>query len=229
MADVISSQDNTESIQETLNHSDFGHWMYEHRKAFMSAVVMAFIAISGWLLYKQYVLKQAKEQSAMVSTFEQTVMTEFRASKLTPAEFAQKFQALDVKVKTSPSMLPVILEATQTMDSKNETALAVTLLKEVVESIGVKSPFYIFIAFNYAALSEKAGQTDEAIKTLETYVAQGFKVMLPMAYLELGRLYIAKSDTAKAKKNFDYIIANYPNDELAKMARLYLQQLPAAQ
>jgi len=54
-------------------------------------------------------------------------------------------------------------------------------------------------------------------------------VMLTKAYMDLGRLYLAKNDNAKAKTNFDYIIANYPNDELAKMARMYLQQVPAAQ
>jgi Tfp pilus assembly protein PilF len=83
----------------------------------------------------------------------------------------------------------------------------------------------MFLVQNYAAIAESNGDNDQAISVLESYIASGNKVFLTKAYLDLGRLYILKNDQTRAKKNLDYIIANHPNDELAKLARLYLQRM----
>ncbi len=217
------------TLQQTLDKTDFGHWMFEHRKSFIAAVVVAFVGASAVLLFKQYQNKKAQEHSAEVAQFEMTVAAELRAGKVAPTDFATKYQALAPEVKASPSMLPVALLTATYLDGKGESVMAESVLGDVVNSIGAKSPLYVLVAHSYAALAEKNGKADEAIKTLEAYIAEGHKVMLTKAYLDLGRLYLAKGDNAKAKTNFDYIIANAPNDELAKMARMYLQQVPAAQ
>ncbi len=217
------------TLQQTLDKTDFGHWMFEHRKSFIAAVVVAFVGASGVLLFKQYQHKKAQERSAEVAQFDMAVAAELRAGKVTPVEFDSKYKALSSDVKASPSMLPVALQTAAYLDGKGESAMAEGVLKDVVTAIGAKSPLYVLVAHSYAALAEKNGKADEAIKTLEAYIAEGHKIMITKAYLDLGRLYLAKNDTAKAKTNFDYIIANHPNDELAKMARMYLQQIPAAQ
>ena len=229
MSETTANQGTEATLQETLDRTDFGHWMYEHRKSFIAAIVAAFVGASGVLLFKQYQNKEARERSAEVHQFETTVAAELRAGKLTPAEFDAKYKALPSELKASPSMLPTALQTAVYLDGKGESAMAEGVLKDVVTAIGAKSPFYVLVAHSYAALAEKNGKADEAIKTLEAYIAEGHKVMLTKAYMDLGRLYLAKNDNAKAKTNFDYIIANYPNDELAKMARMYLQQVPAAQ
>ena len=161
--------------------------------------------------------------------FEVGAVADLKAKKMTPEEFATKFNALDGKVKVTPAMVPVATDAARTMVEMGDAARAQSVLKPLVETNGVtaSSTAYMFIALNYAALAETNGDNDEAIRVLESYTKSGHKVMLAKAYLDLGRLYLAKGDQAKAKTNLDYIVANYPNDELAKLARLYLQKLTA--
>ncbi len=77
MADA-STETNSLTLEESLNKTDFGHWLYEHRKSFIAAVVLVFIGASGWLLYKQYAKKQAQEYSAQVYLFEQGALKELR-------------------------------------------------------------------------------------------------------------------------------------------------------
>lgn len=72
---------------------------------------------------------------------------------------------------------------------------------------------------------EKLGKTDEAISILEPLAQNKDGLMPAKISLELGRLYLAKGEKGKAQTQFDYIINTFPNDELAKMAKLYLQQL----
>jgi outer membrane protein assembly factor BamD (BamD/ComL family) len=43
--------------------------------------------------------------------------------------------------------------------------------------------------------------------------------------LDLGRMYLLQNEKGKAQTQFDYIISNFPNDEYAKLAKLYLSQM----
>lgn len=225
MAESTMPTESTQTLEQSLNKTDFGHWMYEHRKSFIGAVVATFVLASGWLAYRQYSMNAAKELAAQVYQFEKTVLTEFRTDKLPAAELMAKFTALDAGVKASPVMLPVALEAATLLDSKGDAQNAAKLLSEVAAQVKPTSAFYLLLVTTHAALLEKTAQVPQAIAAWEAYVASGNKVILAKAYLELGRLYLAQGDAAKAKTNFDYIVANYPNDELAKLARLYLQKL----
>jgi predicted negative regulator of RcsB-dependent stress response len=218
----------TGTLEESLNSTDFGHWLYEYRKAFIAAIGVVFVAASGWLLWKQAKASQLREMASQVHRFETANLEELRSGKIAPAEFVTRFSALDADVRSSTPMVPVALQASQIMNEKGSPAEALAVLKPLADNVAPKDTAFIFLAHNYATLAENNGQSDEAIKVLEAYVASGHKVFLVKAYLDLGRLYLAKNDATSAKKNLDYIVANHPNDELAKMARLYLQRVPAA-
>ena len=72
---------------------------------------------------------------------------------------------------------------------------------------------------------EKLGKTDEAITTLENVLKQEEAFMKPLVAVELGRLYLTKGEKGKAQTQFDYVISTFPNDEHAKLAKLYLAQM----
>jgi predicted negative regulator of RcsB-dependent stress response len=222
MANTVPASENT--LEDSLNRTDFGHWLFENRKAFIAAVVVVFVSASSWLIYKQMMTKNAQEFSAIVYKFEVDSIEPLKAGKLSIEDFAAQFKALQAEAKSSPSMIPLALEVANFVEGKDKPAVAQDILKDVVDAVGASSPFYIFVAHNYAALAEKNGQTDVAIKVMDDYIKSGHKIMLVKAYLDLGRLHLLKGNKAEAKTQFDYIVGNYPNDELAKLARLYLQQ-----
>ncbi len=227
MADTTTAptSSSTNTLEESLNKTDFGHWLYENRKLFIAAVLVVFVIASGWLFYKQMEKQEAQKYSAEVYAFEMAYMEGFRTGKLAIADFVTKFNALSLKAKTSPSMLPLVLEATRFMDEKGESKKAEEMLKVVIESLGVKSSYYVFLAFNYASLLEKNGNAQAALAIYADYVKAGQKLMLAQAYLELGRLHLKLSQMTEAKTHLDFVVANYPNDEATKLAKLYLQQV----
>jgi predicted negative regulator of RcsB-dependent stress response len=223
MADTTTAPTNT--LEESLNKTDFGHWMYENRKLFIAAVFVVFVIASGWLFYKQMQKQEAQKNSAEVYAFEMENMEGFRTGKLAIADFLTKFNALSLNAKTSPSMLPIVLEASRFMDEKGESKKAEEMLKVVIEALGVKSPYYVFLAFNYASLLEKNGNAQAALTVYADYVKAGQKLMLAQAYLELGRVHLKLGQMTEAKTHLDFVVANYPNDEATKLAKLYIQKL----
>lgn len=227
MSEATSTQNPNVTLEESLNNTDMGHWIYEHRKSFMASVIVVLLGTVCYVIWKQQQAAELDRLAAQVHVFEKAALEELRGGKMTPADFVSKFQALPKDVQTASPMVPVALSAANLLREKGDGANAYAILKLMMKEGGVKtsSLSYMFLVQNYAAMAETQGDTDEAIRVLEAYVASGNQVFLTKAYLDLGRLYLAKNDQAKAKKNLDYIIANHPNDELAKVARLYLQKM----
>ena len=232
MSEIASTQapDSSQSgatLEQSLNKTDMGHWIYEHRKSFIAAIAVVLVGTIGFVGYKQQQKAELGRLSDQVSKFESTAVADLKAKKMPAAEFVASFKALDSKLQTTPSMVPVAIDSAAALREMGETKAAQEILKPMVSDKGLKasSAAYMFVALNYAALAESNGESDEAIRVLEAYVASGHKVFLTKAYLDLGRLYLAKKDTARAKTNLDYIVNNHPNDEMAKLARLYLQRL----
>lgn len=227
MAETTHANAPEATLEETLNKTDFGHWIFERRKPFLFAVALVFLGSCGWLWWKQAQKTRLQELAGEVHQFEMSALKELRDGKLDVADFTTRFTALPADVKTSAAMVPVALDAANLLREKGDAKIALQVLDQVVKSFPPTSPAYAFLIQPYVALAEDGGETSQAITMLEAYVASGQKVFLTKAYLDLGRLYLAKNEANKAKPNFEYIVANHPNDELAKLARLYLQRMTA--
>ena len=76
-----------------------------------------------------------------------------------------------------------------------------------------------------AVVLEKLGNVDGAIASLEG-INKHKEVLLPAKIsVELGRLYLKKGEKGKAQTQFENVVNTYPNDDQARVAKLYLAQL----
>ena len=216
-----TTQDQT--IEQTLNKTDFGHMIFENRKVFFAAILAVLVVVTGYLVWKQVNHSQSLDQSVKVFEFQTGVWNDVKTGKTEVPQLITAFDGLDESVRTSPSMLPVALEIGKFLFDKGSFAEADSILAKV---FGTKQPVAaFFIGMQRAVVLEKLGKTDEAIAILET-LSQNKEVLMPAkVFLELGRLYIAKGDKGKAQTQFDYIVSTYPNEEQAKLAKLYLAEL----
>jgi tetratricopeptide (TPR) repeat protein len=119
-------------------------------------------------------------------------------------------------------MVPVALEMGKFLYDKGQFADAESILSKVDTKHPVSS---FFIGMQRAAILEKLGKTDEAIAVLEP-LAQNKEALMPAKIsLDLGRLYLLKGEKGKAQTQFDYIMNTFPNDDQARLAKLYLSQI----
>lgn len=227
MSDITANQAPEATLEQSLNKTDMGHWLYQHRKSFLSAVVVVLVGTIGYVAWKQQHQSHLSALSEKVHQFETSAVADLKAKKINPEEFVTKFGALENEVQTTPAMVPVAIDAANALKEIGDSVKAESILAPMMKEKGLspKDPAYMFVVQNYAALAETNGKPDEAIRVLEAYVTSGNKVFLTKTYLDLGRLYLVQNNKEKAKTNLEYIVSNYPNDELAKLARLYLQQI----
>jgi predicted negative regulator of RcsB-dependent stress response len=220
----MSEATQTPTLEQTLNKTDLGHTIFENRKIFFGALIAVLIGATAYVGWKQTQKSSALNQSVKVFEFQSGPWAEAKAGKTGVPELVKAFEGLDENVRTAPVMLPVVLEMGKFLYEKGNYAEAETILSKIADAN--KHPIAtFFVGMQRVAVLEKLGKIDEAIKVLEP-MAQNKEVLMPAKVsIELGRLYLAKGEKAKAQSQFDYVISTFPNDEQAKLAKLYLSQL----
>jgi predicted negative regulator of RcsB-dependent stress response len=218
MSDVTQNP----TLEQTLDRTDFGHFIYENRKAFMAAIIAVLVVITGYVLFKQSQKSAAQAVSVKVFEFRTKTWDGAKEGKVAPAELVKVFLALDKDVQASPVMVPVALEMGKFLTEKNALAEAESVLSKVSTAHPVAA---FFVDMQRAVILEKAGRVPEAIAVLESLAKDKEVLMSAKVNLELGRLNLANGEKAKAQTHFDYVINTFPNDESAKLAKLYMAKL----
>lgn len=220
----MSEATQTPSLEQTLNKTDFGHTIYEYRKILLALIVVIFVGVVGWVLWMNSQESAAMDNSEEVYEFQSGVWSEAKEGKVTPSDLGKSFSALSEKVQTAPIMVPIVLEMSKFLYDKNSFEEAEMILSKVDGSL--KHPVTAsFVAMQRAVVLEKLGNVDGAIATLEAINKQK-EVLLPAKLsVELGRLYLKKGEKGKAQTQFENVVNTYPNDDQARVAKLYLAQL----
>ena len=210
------------TLEQTLDRTDFGHFVYENRKAFLAAIVAVLVAITGFVIYKSSKKSAAEAVSVKVFEFRTKTWDGAKEGKVDSAELVKTFLALDKDTQNSPVMVPVVLEMGKFLTEKGALAEADSVLAKANTSHPVAA---FFVNMQRAVILEKSNRVPEAIAVLETLAKDKEVLMGAKVNLELGRLNLENGEKAKAQTHFDYVISTFPNDEAAKLAKLYLAKL----
>lgn len=220
MTDATSAQ--TQTLEQTLNKTDFGHVLFENRKVFFGFLIAIMVGALGFVFWKQSQQSAALKHSEEVFKFQNETWTNAKAGKMTPAELVTSFKKLDSNIQSSPIMVPVALDMGKFLFEKG----AFNEAEEILSNVNTKNDtLNFFVGLQRAVLLEKMNNVDGAIAVLEKLNSVKDGLMPQKVSLDLGRLYLAKGEKAKAQSQFETVINTYPNDEQAKVAKLYLSQL----
>lgn len=212
----------TQSLEETLNKTDLGHMIYEKKNLIGALLVAILVGAIGWMSVSNIKLSQKRKGSQQVFDFQNETWEKVKAGSLTPDDLVSKFEVLEDSAKSSAAMIPLALEISKFLSEKEAYESALSILNGVKNSNPLIN---FFIVHQRAILLEKTGKTDEAIGAIEEAKKSKDALMPAHLELELGRLHFAKQDFNQAKAIFESIINTYPNDEEAKLAKLYLGEI----
>lgn len=220
----MSEATQTQTLEQTLNKTDLGHVIYENRKIFFGILIAILVGATGYTFWKQSQKSAALETSVKVFEFQSGIWADVKSGKTGIPELVKAYEGLDTKVQTAPIMVPVVLEMSKFLADKGNYTEADAILSKV--SGKVEHPVTsFFVSMQRAVVLEKLGKLDEAIAVVEPLVKAKDGLMPAKTSLELGRLYLMKGEKGKAQTQFDYVLNTFPNDEQAKLAKLYLQEL----
>ncbi len=223
MSEATQTQSQTPTLEQTLDRTDFGHFMYENRKAFLALLVAVLVSVVGYSVWKESKRSAAMEDSFKAFEFQSKSWTLAKEGKMTPEELVKTFEGLDPKIQASPILVPTILEMSKFFYEKGLSKEADAVLSKASD---VKEPVSaFFVNLQRSVILEKMGNVEGAITALEKINTSKDSFLPAKVSVELGRLYLLKGDKGKAQTQFENVVSSYPNDSEAKIAKLYLSQL----
>lgn len=218
----MSEATQTQTLEQSLNKTDFGHMIYEYRKVLMAVILAVLVGASGYVLWKQSKNSEALENSVKVFEFQTKTWDGAKDNKVSIPELLRMFEGLDKEVQSSPVMIPIGLEMGKFLMDKGALNEAESILSKLDTTHHVSA---FFVGMQRAVILEKLGKVEEAIAVLEKLAQNKEALMAAKINLELGRLNLMKGEKGKAQTHFEYVINTFPNDEHAKLAKLYLGKL----
>ena len=218
----MSDATQTQTLEQSLNKTDFGHVIYENRKTIFGLIIAILIGLMGFVLWKQSKKSQAHDVSAKVFEFRTKTWTGAKEGKVAIPELVKQFDVLDKDVQSSTVMLPVVLEMGKFLMDKGALNEADSVLSKVNATHPVSS---FFVSMQRAVVLEKLGKLPEAVAVLESLAKNKEVLMAAKVNFELGRLNLLNGEKGKAQTQFEYVINTFPNDEQAKLAKLYMAKL----
>lgn len=218
----MSDATQTQTLEQSLNKTDFGHVIYENRKTIFGLIIAILVGLTAFVLWRQSKRSQTHDISVKVFEFRTKTWDGAKEGKVAIPELVKQFEALDKDVQTSPVMVPVALEMGKFLMDKGSLNEADAILSKVHATHPVSS---FFVGMQRSVILEKSGKIPEAISVLENLAKEKEVLMAAKVNLELGRLNLLNGDKGKAQTHFDYVINTFPNDEQAKLAKLYMAKL----
>jgi predicted negative regulator of RcsB-dependent stress response len=218
----MSDATQTQTLEQSLNKTDFGHIIYENRKAFIGIIVAILVGLAAFVLWRQSKRSQSHDVSVQVFEFRTKTWASAKEGKVAIPELLKQFEALNKDIQSAPVMVPVALEMGKFLFEKGSLNEAEAILSKVHVAHPVSA---FFVGMQRSVILEKLGKIPEAIAVLENLAKDKEVLMSAKVYLELGRLNLLNGEKGKAQTHFEYVINTFPNDEQAKLAKLYMAKL----
>ena len=218
----MSDATQTQTLEQSLNKTDFGHVIYENRKTFIGIILAILVGLAAFVLWRQSKKSQSHDVSIQVFEFRTKTWEGAKDGKIAIPELLKQFEALNKDVQSAPVMVPVALEMGKFLFEKGSLNEAEAILSKVQVSHPVSA---FFVGMQRSVILEKLGKVPEAILVLENLAKDKEVLMSAKVNLELGRLNLLNGEKGKAQTHFEYVINTFPNDEQAKLAKLYMAKL----
>jgi predicted negative regulator of RcsB-dependent stress response len=223
MEETINAE---QEVAQTLAKTDLGDFVLKYKKQLLSALVLVFLTLIAYTIFKSNQASKIKNSLNLIETFKTDKIEAFKAKKMEVASLISAVTGLDASLLKQPLLAFYLAEVANDLIKEQKWDEASQLLKPSFDHLDKSTHLGQLYAFQLAVMQENAGKVAEAIKTLEQLLKAPKSFVTSKLYFDLGRLYLAQNNTNQAKLNFEYVLKEAPQSELAQFAAIYLKELP---
>ena len=213
------------SIDETLEKTDFGHFVNSNKRPILISFAIGVVLVIA-ISFIKYQNDQTYVQTLNdVNQISGSIFMPYIDGTIKADEYITKFNTIDEKLLSITTVVPLTMQATSKLVEENKLEEASTQLRKVLNSLGKKHTLSLFIQLKLGAIYEDLGKFDEALKTYESLATGSKGMMQGKIYLDLARMYQKNGMTDKARQNYEFVLKNHKDTEYAQLAKLYMEQL----
>lgn len=214
-----------QSIDETLEKTDFGQIINQNKKSIIVIGALLVIGIFGFSFYTQNQSLKSDLALSNAHDFKINVLDKFNEKKLSADEFSKQMKEMPASIKGEVSILPAVLISVKELGAQGKNQEAKDILTSWQSNFNEGSFAYFFTTLNLSQVLEDLGDFQGAMKELTILKKSSIELLKSKILLDLARLQINSNQNQLAKDNLDIILKDYKDSQEAKEAQVYLAQL----
>ena len=224
----------TPTLDETLNKTDFGHWVNENKRPILITAAVVVVLIIAYSVVNHIQESKRSENLDKLYKVETEVFTPFLDKKIKDDEFKTKLLAMENANIGEANLTPSFIESVNLLvENKQIDEKVLSFMGRWIERMNKKGTLYTLSALRYAAILEDNNKVEDALKILEGMAANKIEFMQNRVFFELGRLYKAQGNKESAIKYLEKVLEKKDEDntgaasfnQYENLAKFYLAQL----
>lgn len=223
----MSTNQDVQTLEETLNRTDLGSIINENKKSVMIVGAIGIILIIGYVIFSQIQTAKQNEILNEVAALETTLVEPFLApdGKMTAEEAVKKISEIETSLFSEPSIFPSMIAVLQKLHEEDK--LTIQTLEQAQGWLNVqdkRSEIYLLSGLAIATLWEDQKQYDKALSIYSELIKRPGDLLKEKIFFHTGRMYLKTGNKEQGQKHFDFLFKEYENSQYAKLARLYLSE-----
>jgi predicted negative regulator of RcsB-dependent stress response len=214
----------TTTVHQSFDQGDMGTWIERNKNLAIGILILILVGIAGYGILMNQAGKSKDKNDNSIYDFTSQSLVAFDKKEIDSNALVEKYNALSKDVGSYSGLFPAAINVSDALFNSGNRKQAIEVLKSSQASFKDSYQIYL-ISSRLATMLEDEGQVDEAITVLEGLSGTNLKVLEEKTYLDLGRLYLDKGNSEKAKASFQYVVDNGKENEFIKLAKLYLAEL----
>ena len=214
-----------QSVEETLEKTDFGHVINENKKGIIIGGVILIVLIFGYSFYMQTVNSKSNLTLANAYDFKNNVVEAYTAKKISSNEFVKQMNEMPSSIKGEVSILPSVLIGVKALASEGKLEEAAKILKSWQSNFSDSTFAYFITSFNLSQVYDDLGKSELALETLDSLKRSSVDLLKSKILLDMARIQINNSKSDEAKDNLNIIIKDYKDSSEFKQAKVMLAKI----
>ena len=193
------------------------------KKLLILGALAAFVVI-GWGIYDSRLEASKVEMANELHEFSNTKITDFKSGKIQGDDLVSQFEGM-LKESSAPEVgISAGLEIYQSLHEKKEHELSARVLGAIESSVKDNVSLQLILP-RLAVTFEELGNYKKAADYLEKNLTLKNSALEDKTYFDLGRIYLKLGKKDKAKSSLDYVVEKSKDQELIKLAKLFLGRI----
>ncbi len=224
----MSKMDNrplNKSVDAIVKSSENGIDWEAYKIPILIAVLIVLIGSFSYIVYSGKVKDANNLVADEISSFVNGDLKSLKEGKLEPLAAVASFNKL-IEGKTSSVFSTLFLTMSDALKEKSAQAEARNILEKAEKLfLGSDTTYDNLLLARLAVVYEDLGEFNLSIESLKKILKLSSKVLEGKVYLDLGRMNLKLGNQDEARKNFEHVKNNFLENDFAKVATLYLEDM----
>jgi tetratricopeptide (TPR) repeat protein len=218
-------QTQSASRTQTLSSMDERSFFLRNFSYLIGGGVVVALLSSAIIYYSYYRSRNQDKNLEQAYVFQKEYLPKLEKGEVKPDQLVSEWNKLPNSVREQEGVFAVVLPMAKKLGDKGLYKEAASLLQPLFDTFKRNAYVSYFVGQQLAVYLEDAGEFAQAKDVLTQMTKMSLDFSKDKLYFDLARMHGELGEKDQAIQNYNYVIKNYPNSSLLRLAKILESEL----